>query len=161
MLDYCRLTKIRFILNEVHIEINDDITFPHAMLTATIRTFGDDHAPLGPIVINFIFTNVGQRTANGGFVTSLKAQRGDTVPYQSGVGNLVIRDHFGNVPALEKYVKLDEPFCYKAGTSLRYSENLPTPSEFINEMDMCISDANDYLDFTPEGKDEDHAEEGI
>lgn len=157
MLDYLRLIKTGFILNEVHIEVNNDTSFPHAMLAAVLRTFSSDGTPLGPITIYFIYTNVGQKTVNGAFITSIQAKRGDCIPLRSGVGGFVIRDYFGNVPALEKYVDLDRPYCYKAGPSLRYSENMPTPSEYINELDMCITDACVYLQLGPVSKEDNDA----
>lgn len=144
MLDILRLMKTRFIMNEVHVEISGDSTFPHSTVTATLRMF-DGEVPIGPVEISLIYTNAGQRTINGGFIVALRAHRGDAIPFSDGIGNIVIRDHFGNVPALEKYVDLDKPYCYKAGQSLRYSENMPTPSEFVNEIDMAVQRAWNYL----------------
>ena len=157
MLDIIRMTRAKFILNEVGVEISNDISFPHAMITSMIRIFDGDNNPHGPITIRMIYTNAGQKTHYGAFITSIQSNRGDTIPLRSGIGDTVIRDFFGNIPALEKYVDLDKPFCYKAGQSLRYSENLPTPSEYVNEIDLCISDACEYLKQKPEEKEDNNA----
>lgn len=146
MLDYSRLVHTNFILNDVHVEIDNDISFPHALLTARVRTFDPATGfPLGPISIHLIYTNVGQRTVNGAFIVALQATRGDRPAFETGLGNTIIRDQFGNVPVLEKYTKLDRPYCYKASVSLRYSENMPTPSEFINDLDNALKDTTEYL----------------
>lgn len=145
MLALLRLLEHRFILNEVHVEIDDDISYPHAMLTAILRTFRSDDHPLGPIVLRFIYTNVGQKNNLGGFIITLSATTGATLPHRSGIGDTVIRDYFGNVSAMDKYVDQSKPYCYKAGQSLRYSENFPTPSAFVADVDTLLADATEYL----------------
>lgn len=144
MLELMFFIKRPFVLNQVHVELSNQTDFPHALLTATIRV-EDGPDVYGPIDIHFIFTNAGQRTNYGGFITSAVASTGTAKPITSGVGTTLIRDHFGNVPPLEKYVSLDEKYCYKAGQALRYCENIPTPSEFVNELDMAISDIMEGL----------------
>ena len=127
VIDYTLQADIDIGVKRIDVVIDNDIDLPIVKITTKVVVFKPK--VYGPFTVDFMYTMAGQKSEYGGFIVVFRPDLEELSP--STVGDVLIHEHFGVIPALDKLVGVPDATCLKSAKILSFSENFPTPSELI------------------------------
>lgn len=127
VIDYTLQADIDIGVKQINVVIDNDIDLPITKITAKVVVFKPK--VYGPFTVDFIYTMAGQKSKYGGFIVVFRPDLEELEP--STVGDTPVHEHFGVIPALDALINVPNATCLKSAKSLTFSENFPTPSELI------------------------------